>query len=208
MKNALFGIEKKHSNYTDSVLLKLNSNKIVNKFKENKIITNNSLETAINNKSLSINSFIRDENNSLHNSIERVILPSNNLTSSAHKNLTDSANKKILVLDYKQTSNPTIKNPNINTLPNNKNKNKSKIVNSQFLNNIVLKENSRNVLNNNFINKIIKYDSDQLKLSGLERHTIKHPFSKYSESSRFLIFRNKILENNQSYIKMSTVYFI
>ena len=28
LKNALFGIEKKHSNYTDSVLLKLNSNKV------------------------------------------------------------------------------------------------------------------------------------------------------------------------------------
>ena len=140
-KNTLLSIDKKNSNYND-YLNKNNTakpNQRVNKLKENKLTINQSLENAVNNKSISITSFIRDENNSLHNSVERVLLT--NTSTSQAKKIVDSVKNKILVLDYKDNASRNKKNHNINILTNNQSMNLNNKINKQMYKVINIKTN-------------------------------------------------------------------
>ncbi len=171
-----------------------------NKIKD-KIVVNQSLENAFNNNSISINSIIRDENNSLHNSVERVPLATTANTSCKSKK-NEPVKSKILVLDYKDNDGSrNKKNQNMNNiLTHNHSINLSKIMNTTNVRKKLLKENSRNVLNNNFINKVTikKDDSNIQNIGSFEGSKVKNPFSKYSSNSKFLMFRTKYLENTNN----------
>jgi hypothetical protein len=202
-KNSLLSLDKKNTKYMD-YLNKNNSSKFPNqrnnKIKD-KIVVNQSLENAFNNNSISINSIIRDENNSLHNSVERVPLATTANTSCKSKK-NEPVKSKILVLDYKDNDGSrNKKNQNMNNiLTHNHSINLSKIMNTTNVRKKLLKENSRNVLNNNFINKVTikKDDSNIQNIGSFEGSKVKNPFSKYSSNSKFLMFRTKYLENTNN----------
>ena len=169
--------------------------------KENNLLFNQSLENVINNKSLSITSFIRDENNSLHNSVERVPLTNPNSSTSKNKKVTDSVKNKILVLDYKENASRNNKNPNINVLSPNPSSNPNKIVNSQNIRKRFIKENSRNILN-----KICNKDDTCIpNPSSIGSRKLKNPFSKFVSNSKFLMFKTKLNYDNSTNKKITSV---
>ena len=193
-KNALLSIDKKNSNYIDYLNKNINTKLSQKVNKKRNIIINQSLENFINNKSVSINSFIRDANNSLHNSVERVPV-TNNIIITTGKKLTDSVKNKILVLDYREDLSRNKKNNNINVLTHNSSINANKIL-THNLRKRLFKENSRNVLNSNLINKIVKDDNTNPNFGSIENHKIKQTLSNLATNSKFLIFRTKSINKS------------